>query len=281
MDKPMTGGVGNITSRSRGLPVEKVTSTDGTAIAFERSGDGPPLVIIGGGLNEKATFGTLSELLGEKFTVLNYDRRGRGDSGDGDRDRYTIDREIDDLAAVLDAAGAPSVVFANCTGGMIAVEAAARGVPMVKLALYEPPYGSPEERPQVPPDYLDRLTALIAQGRNSDAVVLFQRESVGFADEFIAQFQKHPAWPAFEALAPTLLYDTIIGNPGLIPFDRLARITAPTLVVDGGDSPAWQQHACEDIARALPNGTHARVPGQSHIMNKQATAPVLLDFLAD
>jgi pimeloyl-ACP methyl ester carboxylesterase len=274
-----TTGVQNIAVGSRGLPVETVVSADGTSIAYERSGDGPPLVLIGGGLNEKATFGTFSELLSEHFTVINYDRRGRGHSGDGDRNRYAIDLEVEDLAAVLAVAGGPCYVFANCTGGMIAIRGVADGLPVTKLALYEPPFAADDgTRPTVAEDYLDRLTALIDAGRYEDAVVLFEQESVGLSDENIAQFQQHPAWPALVALAPTLIYDNIIGGDGAIPLDLVAKIDIPVLVIDGGDSPPWQRHACEDLARELADARHLRMPGQSHIMNKQAATPILTEF---
>lgn len=270
--------LGHIAPRSRGLQVHTVTSSDGTAIAYERSGDGPPVVVVGGGLNEKATFATLSELLSEKLTVFNYDRRGRGHSGDGDRASYTVDLEIDDLAAVIEAVGEPTFVFANCTGGMIAVLAAARGVPMRKLAMYEPPYADSSERAPLPADYMDRLEELIRTGHHDEAILLFQKESVGNTDEFISWFRKHPAFPSFAALAPTLIYDGIIGNEGSIPFAELPKITAPALVIDGGASPEWQRNACEMLARSLPRARHVRMDGEGHIMNKQKIAPILTDF---
>lgn len=270
----------NMVPRSRGLEVEKVNSADGTPIAFERSGEGPPIVVIGGALNERATFGTLAELLSKDFTIFIYDRRGRGQSGDGDQERYTADREIEDLEAVLRVAGDSCSVFANCTGGMIAILAAARGIPMVKLALYEPPYGVGDTRPKIPDDYMDRLRVLIAADRKADAIALFEKETVGLSDEFVAQLKRHPAWPSLEALAPTLVYDGIIGNDGSVPFEQLAKITIPTLVLDGGESPLWIQEACEAVARTIPDGRHRRIEGQSHILSKPVAAPILAEFFS-
>ena len=277
-----TSGLANVAYRSHASAVEKVTSSDGTRIAYERTGEGPPVVIVGGGLNAKWTFGVLAELLSERFTVFNYDRRGRGDSGDGDPDIYTADLEVDDLKAVLGAVGEKCSVFANCTGGMIAIRAAGCGVPMTKLALYEPPYSAEGERPPVPDGYLDRLRALLAEDRKSDAVALFEMESVGMSEEFLVRFMQNPIWPMFEALAPTLLYDSILGfiDDGAVPFDLLPKIDIPVLVLDGGDSPVWQRNSCEALARGFPQGRHVRFEGQSHIMNKQLVAPVLAEFFA-
>jgi acyltransferase len=274
-DTTMPADLGNVGVGRRDQAVETVTSIDGVQIAYERSGHGQPVVILGGGLNEKAMFVNLANLMAENFTVFNYDRRGRGHSGDGDPEQYSIDLEIEDLRAVMRAAGDEPNVFANCTGGMIAIPAAARGLPMAKLAVYEPPYAAPE----VPAGFMDRLKALLSSGRRGDAVALFQKESVGFSDETIAHFRAHPVWPAFEALAPTLIYDCTIGTDyGDIPFDQLSQIAVPTLVLDGGDSPAWIRDACETLAREIPDGTHFRVPNEGHLFNQQSGAPLLTDF---
>ncbi len=274
-DHAMTADLTHIGLGSAGRPTETAISADGTHIAFERTGDGPPVILMGGALNNKAMYGASKKLLSAKFTVINYDRRGRGESGDSGAGQYTIDREIEDLEAVIAAAGAPCFVFANCTGGMIAINAAARGVPMVKLAMYEPPYAAP----QTPDDFLDRLNGLIADDRRSDAVSLFQREFVGFPDEVVAGFRNHQIWGIFEDLAPTLVYDcTISIHHGAIPFELLPKISVPTLVIDGGDSPEWQRAACETLAREIPRGRHHRFPGESHIINQESAAPLLTDF---
>jgi acyltransferase len=267
------GRIGGL--ESAGLPTETVISADGTPITFERCGEGPPLVLIGGGLNNKEMWGKLRGLLSDEFTVLNYDRRGRGQSGDRNQGQYTVDLEIADLEAVIGAAGEPCFVFSNCTGGMIAVHAAARGVPMAKLGMYEPPFAAPK----VPDGYMDQLKGLIAAGRRGDAVTLFFQDFVGFPDEVIERLSRHPIWEAFEAQAPTLIYDcTLSIDNGSIPFDLLPAISVPTLVVDGGDSPPWILQACETIARHVPGGRHFRVEGESHLINQEATAPLLKEF---
>lgn len=274
VDSAMAADMGNLRLESN-EQVETVISADGTPITFDRVGSGPPVVVIGGGLNAKLMFAGLVEFLSADFTVLNYDRRGRGQSGDGDHDKYTVDLEIQDLQAVMDAAGETCHVFTNCTGGMLAVLAAAQGVPMRKLAMYEPPYNSPK----VPDDYMDRLRALVAADRRTEAVMLFQRESVGFPDEVIAKFRQHPIWPIFESVAPTLIYDCTLGiDHGDIPYELLPKVTVPTFVIDGGASPPWIHEACEALARGVPDGRHHRVPDEGHVLNQEVTAPLVREF---
>jgi len=255
-----------------------VTSTDGTPIAYDRTGDGPPVVLISGGLNQRVMYTKLVNLLSDRFTVYNYDRRGRGESGDGDPETYTMDLEIDDLRAVLDAVGEPALVVANCTGGIIAAHAAARGVPMAKLAMYEPPYAVGGDRPVAAADYLDRLKALIAEGRNDDAVVLFQKEAVGNSDEFIARFRSHPAWPLFAGLAHTLPYERVIVGDGTIPADVMRQVGVATLVLEGGASPAWQRNACAVMAELIPGADRQVLQGKGHVFPLVEVAPFLEKF---
>ncbi len=276
MVKPATAAdIANVGFGSRGLVIETVSSADGTTIAFEKSGDGPPVVVLGGGLNDKAMFATLAELLSGQFTVFNYDRRGRGDSGDGDPEQYSIDREVEDLAAVLDAAGESSSVFANCTGGMIAIRAATQGVPMARLALYEPPYSAPK----TPDGVMRRVKNLVAEGRRGEAVTLFQKQVVRFSDEMVEKFKKHPAWEAFEALAPTIVYDGVITDEhGSIPFGLLRQVTAATLVISGSASPPWIQESCETLSEGIPLARHVSMPGEGHLFNQRSGAPLLTEF---
>jgi acyltransferase len=259
--------------------VETVTSADGTPIAFERSGDGPPVVIIGGGLNEKAMFTTLADLLSQHFTVYNCDRRGRGDSGEGDRGRYTIDREVEDLAAVLEVAGPSAAVFANCTGGFIAIRAAAQGVGMGKLALYEPPFGPPSLPAD---DFIGRLEQLIAENRREDAITVFWSESVGFSDELIAQFKSLPAWEGFVAIAPSVVYDAIIDRDhSAIPLDLLPAIDVPTLMVVGTDTLDWIKESCAAVVAGIPGARREDLEGAGHLFSQASVAPILADFFRE
>lgn len=260
----------------RDLVVEKVVSADGTTIAYEKCGSGPPVVVIGGGLNDRAMFTPLAQIMSERFTVYNYDRRGRGDSGYGDPDQWTIDREVEDLVAVLDAVGEPSHVFANCTGGMIAILAAAAGVPMVKLGLYEPPYWSLAATAE----QLATLKQVIAEDRRDEAVTIFGRDIVRFmSDETLERFKQHPAWRAFQSMAPSTYYDGIISKDHTqIPFEELPKITVPTLVMRGDEGERGIHDACARIAEEIPQATLVTKEGYNHLFDQKAWTPLLMEF---
>lgn len=262
----------------RDLPVEKVTSSDGTAIAYEKSGSGPPVVVIGGGLNDKAMFAPFAHILSGSYTVFNVDRRGHGDSDYGDPDDYSIHREVEDLAAVIEVAGAPAAVFANCTGGMVAVQAAADGVPMRRLGMYEPPYDSP----RATDDQLAELRQLVDADRREEAVTLFGRDIVGFiTDETLEKIKNHPAWPAFVSMAPSAVYDTIISRQhNAVPFDLLPRITVPTLIISGRRSTPSIQEACGALAEGIPGAGLVRLPDEGHLYDQRKVAPLMADFFA-
>ncbi|GLF98775.1 alpha/beta fold hydrolase [Streptomyces yaizuensis] len=255
-----------------------VVSADGTPLACERTGEGPPVVLVGGGLSHKGMFDRLTDALSGRFTVVTYDRRGRGGSGGGgggEPGQYSIDRETEDLTAVVGALDGPVSVFANCTGGIITVRAATRGLPLARLALYEPPYGAPPN----PPGYLDRLRRLVARGRRAEAVTLFWRESVRFDEDVIERLTAHRAWETFLDLAPTLVHDGVISERhAAIPRDALHRITAPVLVLGGSLSPRWIQDTCTTLARRIPEARYTRIRGEGHVFPQEAAAPLLRDF---
>ncbi|MEV4625756.1 alpha/beta hydrolase [Micromonospora sp. NPDC049523] len=260
----------------RNLPVEKVLSADGTAIAFERSGSGPAVVVIGGGLNDRAMFTPFASILSEHFTVFNYDRRGRGDSEYGDPEQYTIDREVEDLAAVIEATGEPTAVFANCTGGMIAIRAAAAGVPMSKLGLYEPPYNSPKATPE----QVTQLKELIAEDRRDETVTLFAKDIVRFMnDETLDHFKQHPAWQAFVSMSPSTIYDTVISTEhNSIPLESLPQVKVPTLIVRGEDSSAPIKDACLTLSEEIPGARLITLEGEGHLFNQKTGAPLMVEF---
>ncbi|GLF98768.1 alpha/beta fold hydrolase [Streptomyces yaizuensis] len=263
---------------TRDCPMETVVSADGTVIAYEKYGSGPPVVVIGGGLNDRAMFTPLSTIMSEHFTVYTYDRRGRGDSGYGDPDRWTIQREVEDLAAVLEAVGEPSHVFANCTGGMIAVLAAADGLPLLRLGLYEPPYwSSPTTAEQV-----ETLKRLIAEDRREEVVTIFARDIVGFLDdESIVKFKTHPAWAAFQTMTPSTYYDALINRDHLdIPYDALHRIAVPTLVLRGDEGQREIHDACARIAVEVRGAKLVTMHGYDHLFDQKAGAPLLMEFFA-
>src|SRR5215470_16121283 len=184
--------------------METVSSTDGTVIAYEIRGDGPPVVLVGGGFNDRNSPADLAEALSTRFTVATYDRRGRGDSGD--TAPYTVDREIEDLAAVIAAVGAPALVYGNSSGGVLALRAAAAGVPIGRLAILEPPFRV-DGTAALPERYVETLEELTSDGRMADAIEYFLTQAVGLPPQAVEQTRRSPAWPGMQRMAPTLVYD--------------------------------------------------------------------------
>jgi pimeloyl-ACP methyl ester carboxylesterase len=257
--------------------MEIVHSADGTALAFDRFGDGPAIIMVAGAFNTRATTEPLGRALATQVTVLNYDRRGRGDSGD--TAPYAVDREIEDLAALVTAAGGEASIFGYSSGAVLALLAAAHGLPITTLTLYEPPL-SPggDGSSALRTDLTDRLVALVAAGRRGEAVELFQGEAVGMPPEVVAQLRHAPFRPALEDIAHTLAYEAaIIGDRSMPP--GVASIDVPALVLTGGESPAFLQSGARAVAETLPKGSLAILPGQTHDINPEATAPVIAAFL--
>lgn len=268
--------------------METVRSADGTAIACERLGSGPPLVLVGGAFQHRAIDASgerLARLLSATATVFRYDRRGRG--GSGDTPPYAVAREIEDLAAVLAAAGGSAPVCGSSSGAALALTAAAAGLPIAQLALYEPPYV-----PVTPPPITgaacrgpvrspwaeglgERCAAAVAAGRPADAVALFLSAGARLAPGTVAQLRGAPIWPQLEAVAHTIAYDAAVMGDGRVPAGLLARVTQPVLVLDGGDSPAWLRAAANETAAVLAHAERRTLPGQSHDADPAALAPVL------
>jgi pimeloyl-ACP methyl ester carboxylesterase len=257
--------------------MEKVTSKDGTTIAFDRLGEGPPLIMMGGALNDRQLASPLASLLASRFTVFNYDRRGRTDSTD--TQPYSISKEIDDLRAVLDEAGGSAMLFANCTGGMLALEAAAQGLPITKLALYEPPFIIGDNPPRLDDEFRKATGDLLEAGRPGDVVTQFLERIVGFPPDVVVRVQQMPIWPLLEKLAFSLPYDLILAGDNSLPAARLPLVTMPTLVMDGGRSPQWQRDSVQALVDALPNATRRSIADQNHTFEPELTAPVIEEFL--
>src|SRR5262245_572789 len=214
--------------------MESVTSKDGTRITFDRLGDGPPVVLVSGGSVDRLSNAGVAALLAPQFMVFNYVRRGRGEIGD--TAPYAVQREVEDLDAVIAAAGGSACVYGSSSGAALVLEAAARGLAITKLALWEPPFILAGGRPRPPADTARIYTELVAAGRRGDAVEYFMTTVVGLPAEFAAQARQSPWWPAQEALAHTLAYDATIMGDYSLPTEVAARVTAPTLVLDGGAS---------------------------------------------
>lgn len=255
----------------------RVTSRDGTVIAFDEQGTGPALILVDGAMCSRS-FGPsakLAERLRAQFTVVCYDRRGRGESGD--TQPYAPRREIEDLAAVIDAVGGNAFVAGLSSGAALALEAAASGLPIARVAAYEPPYIAA----QGDTSHLGHeraLRELIDAGRRADAVKYFMR-MVGAPGFAIVLMQLMPhVWPKLKAVAHTLPYDMAIMNGFTVPTARMAEIRVPALLMDGGKTQPRLQRAVDEIARALPGATRRTLPGQTHNVSAAVLAAELVAF---
>jgi pimeloyl-ACP methyl ester carboxylesterase len=217
----------------------------------------------------------LAALLSEHFTVYTYDRRGRGRSGD--TQPYAVEREIEDLRALLAAAGGAASVYAMSSGGALVLAAAAAAAPITSMALFEPPFLTEAVGGGTKKEYTDRLHELLAAGRKGDAAALFMTY-VGMPAAAVEGMRGQPFWPVFEAIAPTLAYDNEILGDGSVPHDATAKVTVPALVIDGGDSPAMLRDAAKATAAAIPGARYVTLDGQTHDVAPQPLAPVLVDF---
>ncbi len=260
--------------------MEKVTSNDGTTIAYDQRGKGPAVILVDGALCYRS-FGPmthLAELLGPHFTVYNYDRRGRGDSSD--IQPYALEREIEDIEALIEQAGGSAFVFGTSSGGALALEAAIQlGDQIKKLAMYEPPYDSSKAAGQAWKEYRKQLAELLAANRRGDAAALFM-QSVGTPADQIDGMRQAPVWSMFEAVAPTLAYDAAaLGEDRSVPTKRAANVTMPTLVMNGTAIPFMLDTATA-LAKAIPHAQHRTLEGQTHDVNLEVLAPVLVEFFS-
>ena len=262
--------------------METVRSADGTAIAYDQAGHGPLLIIVDGAMNTRSS-GTKPELvdrLAAAFTVLSYDRRGRGDSGD--TQPYTAGREIEDIEALIDQVGPAAWLYGHSSGGCLALDAAVQLGPKVsKLAVYEAPYNDDPAFQQAWAQYLEQLADDLAGNRRGDAVALFMK-FVGMPAEQVDAMRQAPFWPAMEAIAPTLAYDHagVIGKDISVPVDRAAHVDAPALVVYGTASPPFMAETARTLSRAFPHAELRALDGQDHSVDPAVLAPVLAAFLS-
>lgn len=235
-----------------------VTSADGTSIFFEQRGTGAPVILVGGAFNDRTTVAALADVLAPDFTTITYDRRGRGDSGD--TAPYAVEREIEDLAALIAQVGGTASVFGHSSGAVLALEAAAAGVGIDRVVAYEPPYAT-DEHPRA--DVVDEVRAQLAAGDRDGAVATFLKVA-GTPEEMIEGMKQAPVWGWFTALAHTLPYDLTIVGRNARPRDSLARIAVPTLVIGGGASDEALQSGARAAAEAIPGARHETLEGQDH-----------------
>jgi pimeloyl-ACP methyl ester carboxylesterase len=253
-----------------------VASKDGTKIAFDKSGKGPPLVLVAGAMCARFGPSSLPKVLAPHVTVYDYDRRGRGESGD--TKPSAVEREIEDIEALIDDAGEAAHLYGVSSGGALALEAAMRLGDKVKtLAIYEAPYNDDPAAQQRWREYGKRLAEVLAAGGTGEAVALFMK-LVGMPDERVAQMQKSPAWPKLSLFGPTLAYDhAVMGENATVPRERAARVRTKTLVMNGGASYPFMGVAAEALSKVMPNARHRVLEGQTHEVANEALAPALIE----
>lgn len=279
----ITPGQPASTSEFFGAQRYGVLSADGTRLVAERYGQRrdqiPPVILVGGALNDRRAFVPLARRLQEGMVAVTYDRRGRGDSDD--TQPYDVQREIDDLAAVVDSVGGEAVAFGVSSGAVLVAEAAARGVPIIGLVLVEPPFILDDSRTPMPTDFAAQLTALVEAGRPGDATELFLTTAVEMPAEVVAPMRTAPMWQDLEALAPTLAYDICLMGDFSFPKHWSEAITIPTLVIDGGQSHEWRRNTAQKVADALPRGTRLSMDGQPHDVDPDVLGPIIEDFIRE
>ena len=265
--------------------MQTVTSNDGTKITFEKTGSGPAVILIDGATGTLASgySAALAKLLAVNFTVYYYDRRGRGESGD--TQPFAVDREIEDIEALIDEPGGTAYLYGISSGASLALEAAIKlGDKVKKLALYEAPYDDDPAAAQGWREYRTRLAELLADGKRGDAVVLFMK-LVGVPDEMIGGMRQSPMWPGLEAVAPTLAYDAAaMGEDRSVPVKRATAVTAQTLVMDGGANlqiMPFMHPTAGALAKAIPGAQQQTLEGQGHDVDSTVLAPVLAEFFAN
>lgn len=256
----------------------KAISKDGTAIGYDRSGHGEPVILIGGALCDRQVHSDLADFLAPHFTVFNHDRRGRGESGD--TPPYAVARELEDLAVLIAEAGGAAALYGISSGGALALEAAAAGLPVTRVAAYEPPYLTTRTDRDAQAGHTDRIPELIREGRAEEALEHFLA-ATGMPRPAVEQMRGTPAWPALVAVAPTLVQDFAIMGDGTVPTERFAAIRVPALVLDGSAGMSFMHDAALAVAAAVEGARTITLPDQTHEVSVDALGPVLIEFFAE
>jgi len=259
-----------------------VISKDGTRIAYERMGSGPAVVLIDGAMCSRA-FGPsrkIAALLKEHFTVYLYDRRGRGESGD--TQPYSKAREVEDVEALVRAAGGSAFAVGLSSGGALALEAAASGLRVEKLVVYEPPFMPDDAARHTQADHEGKLKSLVAAGERGAAIKYFMRDMIGVPAPFVLMMQlMRGIWGKLKGVAHTLPYDAAIMGNWQVPAARLAGVRAPTLAMYGGKTQARLKRAVEELVKVLPNVRQQVLPGQTHNVSAAVLVPALVQFFKE
>jgi len=274
----------NIVHFMEGIYMNTVTSKDGTKIAYDKTGHGPAVIHVAGAMGTRSFgFPDHARLLDSHFTVYTYDRRGRGESTD--TKPFAVEREVEDIEALINEAGDSAYLYGISSGACLVLEAALMLVSKVKkLAVYEAPYNSdPDDKP-IWHDYYTKLNELVAVNKRGDAVVHFMK-FVGVPDNVIEEMRTQPTWSGLEAVAPTLLYDAAAmgGETRLVPVERVAKVAAPTLIMDGEKSLKmypFMRTTADALAQAMPTASRRTLKGQGHDVDAKVLAPVLVEFFS-
>lgn len=261
--------------------MEKTRSADGTEIAFERSGTGPALILVGGALTDRAAQRPLAEALSDRLSVLNFDRRGRGDSGD----RGPVDsaREVEDIAAMINVAGGGASVYGHSSGAGLALLAGAAGIGVERLILHEPPYtpDGAEAQAEGAREYARELNAILADGGPEEAVGTFM-SMTGTPDEVQAAIRRDPSWQRYVSMGGSLAWDSAAmrdAEGGTVPHDLVEKLSMPTLVIEGTETFPFMIEVGKALAAELPEGTLAMLEGQHHEPKPELFASVVADFV--
>lgn len=259
--------------------MKHVSSADDTTIAYNQTGTGPAVILVDGALGYQSLgyMTPLATMLSSHFTVITYGRRGRGESTD--TQPFALEREIEDIETLINEAGSEAYVYGISSGAALALEATIKlGHKVKKLALYEAPYDPDDSRRLAFRTYRKQLAEVLAEGRQGDALALFML-FVGMPPEHLEGARRQPMWPVWEAVAYTLLYDAAaLGEDGSVPTEKAARMTVPTLVMDGSASFPFMHTTAVALTKALPNGKHHQLAGQTHEVEAHVLAPVLVEF---
>ena len=254
----------------------RVPSRDGTQIAFTKAGNGPALILVSGALSHRALIGDpqLVPRLGEHFSVYTYDRRGRGESGD--TKPYAVDREIEDIDALIEHAGGKAYLFGVSSGAALSLQAAAKlgAAKVSKLAIYDAPFGQPQRQFD---EQKARVNELVKTGQPGDAASYFL-SAIGTPPKALEEMKHSPAWEAMKKIDFTLAYDYEVLGDGQVPEDVAKAITVPTLVMNGEKSMDFMHAAAARMASLAPDGRHTTIKGQAHGVTAEATVPVLVEF---
>ena len=257
----------------------RLRSADGTVIGYDRTGSGPVVILVDGALAYREYRGgrQLAAALSSDFTVVAYDRRGRGESTDVSP--YSADREVDDLAALVDEVGSPAALYGFSSGAVLALRAAARfGGKVARLVLHEPPFGGSDDAAKLEFDrYAQQMAALVSARRSGDAVAFFLSDML--PPDVLQDMTQSPDWAMMEAVGPTLVYDNAVMGDGAVPASLAETVAAATWILDGTESAPFKCEAADALAQAMPRATRRTLQGYGTLVPPEALAPVLKELL--